>query len=154
MDFATKDLVLAIVHHVLIFAIAGILAFELGAVRVGMGQKEIVRVARIDLHYGALAGLILIVGFVRANFAAKGWDYYSHNGFFWSKIGAFALVGVLSIIPTIAFIRWRRSAKADPAFTAPEADVRTVKRILWAEAGLFLLIPVFAALMARGYGAH
>ena len=43
------------------------------------------------------------VGFARANFAAKGWAYYSHNSFFWSKIGTFALVGVLSIIPTIAF---------------------------------------------------
>ncbi|MFT3729675.1 MAG: DUF2214 family protein [Terricaulis sp.] len=154
MDFATRDIVLAIAHHILVFAIMGILAFELGAVRVGMTQKEIARVARVDLHYGALAALIVIVGFVRANFAAKGWDYYAHNGFFWSKIGTFALVGVISILPTIAFIRWRRAAKSDAAFAPSEADVRNVKRFLWLEAVLFLLIPVFAALMARGYGAH
>lgn len=154
MDFATTDIVLAVAHHVLVFALMGVLAFELGAVRVGMGQKEIGRVARVDLHYGVLAGAILIVGFIRANFAAKGWAYYSHNGFFWSKIGTFALVGILSIIPTIAFLRWRKQSKADAAFTPTEAEVRNVQRFLWAEAFLFLLIPIFAALMARGYGAH
>jgi putative membrane protein len=154
MDFATTDVILAIAHHVLVFALAGVLAFELGAVRPGMVQKEIARVAGVDLWYGILAAAIIIVGFMRANFAGKGWEYYSHNGFFWSKIGTFALVGVLSIMPTLAFIRWRRLAKADQSFTPAEVDLRTVKRFLWAEAGLFLLIPIFAALMARGYGAH
>ena len=154
MDFATADLVLAIAHHLLVFSLAGVLAFELGVVRPGIAAKDIARIAGVDLWYAILAAAIVIVGFVRANFAAKGWGYYSHNGFFWSKIGTFALVGVLSIIPTIAFIRWRRAAKADPAFTPPEADLRNVKRILWGEALLFLLIPVFAALMARGYGAQ
>jgi putative membrane protein len=154
MDFATRDIVLAIAHHVLVFALAGVLAFELGAVRAGMSKTEIARVAGVDLWYGLLAGAIIIVGFVRANIAAKGWEYYSHNGFFWSKIGVFALVGLLSIMPTIAFIRWRRASAKDPAFAPSDADIANVKRVLWAEAGLFLLIPVFAALMARGYGAH
>ena len=40
------------------------------------------RVARLDLIYGITATLIIIVGFGRAIFAAKGWGYYSHNGFF------------------------------------------------------------------------
>ena len=154
MDFATTDIVLAIVHHILVFAIMGVLAFEIGAVRTGLTQTEIVRVARIDMYYGILAAAIIVVGFVRANVAAKGWEYYAHNGFFWSKIGTFALVGVLSILPTLAFIGWRRRAKTDAGFTPSEAEIANVKRILWIEAGLFLLIPVFAALMARGYGAH
>ena len=152
MNYATTDIVLAITHHVLVFSLAGVLAFELGAVRLGIMQKEITRVAGVDLWYGILAGAIIIAGFARANFAAKGWEYYAHNGFFWAKIGTFAIVGLLSIIPTIAFIRWRRLARADLGFTPNEVDLRNVKRFLWAEAGLFLLIPVFAALMARGYG--
>jgi uncharacterized membrane protein len=32
MDYATTDLVLAIVHHLLVFMLAGILAFEIGTV--------------------------------------------------------------------------------------------------------------------------
>ena len=32
MDYAMNDLVLAIVHHLLVFTLAGILAFEIGTV--------------------------------------------------------------------------------------------------------------------------
>ncbi len=152
-DFATTDLHLAIAHHVLIFALMGVLAFEVGAVRQGLTGVDIARVAKVDLWYGILAGLILIVGFARANFAGKGWAYYDSNMFFWAKICTFALVGLLSIIPTVAFIRWRRALKADPQFAPAASAVRNVRRFLLAEVFLFLLIPVFAAAMARGYGS-
>ena len=151
-DFATTDLALAIAHHVLIFALAGVLAFETGVIRAGMAGPDIRRVARVDLWYGVLAGMIVLVGFLRANFAAKGWAYYSVNEFFWAKIATFAVVGLLSIVPTVAIIRWRRALAADPAFAPPLGSIRTVRRFLWAEIFLFALIPVFAAVMARGYG--
>lgn len=152
-DFATTDLHLAIAHHVLIFSIMGVLAFELGAVRPNLTVVDVQRVARVDIWYGILAVLILIVGFSRAVFAAKGWAYYSHNAFFWAKIGTFALVGLLSIAPTTAFIRWRGASRTDPGFAPAERDVRIIRRFLLAEATLFLVIPAFAAAMARGYGS-
>ena len=72
--------------------------------------------------------------------------------FFWAKIATFLVVGLLSIVPTAAIIRWRSALKHDAAF-APTADaIRYVRRYLWAEAVLFLLLPIFAAAMARGYG--
>lgn len=141
------DLVLAIIHHLLVFGLFGILFAELMMVRKGMDLATVGRVARIDLAYGALAGLIVVAGFVRAGMAAKGWAYYSHNAFFWAKIGVFLLIGLLSAPPTIAFIRWRK-ADAGPN----EAQVTGVRRFIHAEAGLFVLLPVFAAAMARGYG--
>lgn len=151
-DFATTDLAFAVGHHLLIFAIAAVLAFEIGAVKLGMSAAEVRRVGSIDAWYGILAGLIIAVGFARAVFAAKGWAYYSVNTFFWAKIAAFAVVGVLSIWPTIAFIRWRSAAKADAAFVPAASAVATVRRFLWAEVFVFALIPIFAAAMARGYG--
>jgi putative membrane protein len=152
-DFATTDLVLAIAHHLLIFALAGVIAFELAAVRPAMTAADIARVGRVDLWYGILAGLILVIGFARANFAAKGWDYYAHNHFFWAKIGCFAIVGLLSIRPTILFIRWRGALTRDPAALPAPAAIAGVRRFLWAEVAFFALIPVFAAAMARGFGA-
>src|ERR1700676_3436250 len=101
------DLVLAILHHLLIFALFGVLAAELVLVRRGIDQASVARVASIDIWYGVLAGLIVVVGFSRAVFAAKGWLYYSHNAFFWAKIGSFAAIGLLSIRPTIEFFLWR-----------------------------------------------
>jgi putative membrane protein len=152
-DYAATDLHLAIVHHLLIFALAGVLAFEIGATRGALTGKDAARIARVDACYGVLAVAILAVGFSRAVFAAKGWDYYSHNAFFWAKISAFAVVGLLSIAPTIIFIRWRRAAKTDPGFAPAAADVTRVRRFLWLEVFVFAFIPAFAAAMARGYGS-
>lgn len=149
MDYAATDLVLAVAHHLLIFALAGIIAYELATVRAGISSDAARRVAKIDAWYGLLAGAIIIVGLARVKFAAKGWDYYSANPYFWAKMGAFAIVGLLSILPTIAFLKWKRALKADPAFVPPDSDVARVRRFLWLEVGFFALIPIFAAMMAR-----
>ena len=81
MDYATTDLVLAIVHHLLVFMLAGILAFEIGTVGLTIKRDEINRVGRVDNWYGILAGVIIVVGFIRASVAAKGWAYYEVNVF-------------------------------------------------------------------------
>ena len=86
------DLVLAILHHFFVFALFGVLLSEFVVVRRAMAAATAARVARIDAWYGVLAGLILIVGFSRAIFAAKGWAYYAHNAFFWAKIGTFIAI--------------------------------------------------------------
>src|SRR3984957_20480124 len=100
------DLVLAIGHHVLIFGIFGVLFAEFWVLRPGMSSATAARLASIDSWYGAFAGAVVIIGFCRAIFAAKGWLYYSHNAFFWAKVATFAAIGLLSVPPTVAFIRW------------------------------------------------
>ena len=152
MDYATSDLILAIAHHLLVFTLAGILAFEIGTIGFTMKRDDILRVGGVDIWYGILAGAIIVVGFIRADVAAKGWAYYSVNAFFWAKIATFLLLGLLSIVPTVAIIRWRSALKRDGAFVPPTDAIRRVRHFLWAEAVLFLLLPVFAAAMARGYG--
>ena len=141
------DLSLAIVHHIAVFSLFGVLFAELVLVRKGMDLATVARVGRIDLMYGVLAGVIIAVGFGRAIFAAKGWLYYSHNLFFHLKIGTFLLIGLLSIPPTVSYIRWRRSGA-----TPSDAQVAGVRRWLSAEMALFALLPAFAAAMARGFG--
>lgn len=145
MDFATIDLILAIAHHILVFSLAGILAFEIAMVRPGMTDADIRRVGGVDIWYGVLAGLILVVGFARVRFAAKGWDYYAGNPFFWAKMVMFAVVGLLSVQPTIAIIRWRRALPALP----DGRQIRRARRFLWVEAYGFVAIVAFAATMAR-----
>ena len=141
------DLSLAIGHHLLIFGLFGVLFAELIAVRKGMDSAAVARIASVDLWYGVLAGLIIVVGFSRAVFAAKGWTYYQHNGFFWAKIATFAVIGLLSVPPTVRFIQWRRAG-----VSPTDAQVAGVRRFLHAEVVLFALLPMFAAAMARGYG--
>jgi putative membrane protein len=62
------------------------------------------------------------------------------------------VVGLLSIHPTVAFLRWRRAADADTAFVPLPDGVATVRRTILIEAALLGLIVAFAAAMAR-YGA-
>jgi putative membrane protein len=141
------DLALAILHHLFIFSLFGVLVGELVMVKRGMGVVAAARMASIDIWYGVLAGLILIVGFSRAIFAAKGWLYYEHNAFFHAKIATFLVIALLSVRPTVVFIRWRR-ASIDPA----PGQISEVRRYLWIELVLFPLLVIFAAAMARGYG--
>src|SRR5258708_1561872 len=91
------DLSLAVGHHLLIFAIFGIICAEVWAVRPGLNSAAVARIASLDLWYGILAAAILVVGFCRAIFSAKGWAYYSHNAFFWAKLGTFAIIGLLPV---------------------------------------------------------
>jgi putative membrane protein len=141
------DLVLACLHHLLIFGIFALILSEFMMLKPGIDAAAIKRIARVDLLYGIAAMLILAVGFSRAIFAAKGWHYYSHNAWFWAKMGTFVVVGLLSIAPTLALGRWRKSS-----LLPDEAAIKSVRRVLHYELALFLLLPLFAAAMARGFG--
>ena len=147
-----NDFILAALHHVLIFALMAILAAELVLVRPGLRRDTLLRVARLDGVYGALSMAVIVVGIGRVVWGLKGWEYYSGNVWFWHKMAAFLVVGLLSIAPTVRFLRWRKAAEADPAYAVPDTEIRAVRRFIHAEAGIFVLIPVFAAAMAR-YGA-
>ncbi len=147
------DLTLAIAHHVLAFALAGVLVAEMMLVRPEMGRADALKVGRIDIAFGVLAGLILIVGFGRVYFGLKGPDYYWSNAFFHAKLGAVVLVAILSIWPTVRFIGWGRAIRRDADFVPPPVEVEKIRKFIHLELVVFILIPVFAALMARGYGS-
>ena len=146
------DLLLAIAHHLLVFSLAAILAVELATIRPGLGAAGLRRLGIVDLHYGLIAALILIVGFARVYMGVKGPEAYLGAWTFWAKVGAFALVGLLSAPPTLRILQWRKRARAEPGFALGAADVKAVRPFLIAELAVFALIPVFAAMMARGIG--
>ncbi|MCX7586965.1 DUF2214 family protein [Phenylobacterium sp. 58.2.17] len=146
------DLLLAIAHHLLVFSLAAILAVELATIRPGLGGAALRRLGIVDLHYGLIAALILIVGFARVYMGVKGPEAYLGAWTFWAKVGAFALVGLLSAPPTLRILQWRKRARAEPGFALGAADVKAVRPFLIAELAVFASIPVFAAMMARGIG--
>ncbi|KUM26791.1 hypothetical protein AU467_19950 [Mesorhizobium loti] len=147
----TTDLLLAIAHHLLVFSLAGIIGAEFVLVRGDLGAAALKRLAGIDRHYGIIAALIVIVGICRVFFGLKGWEFYVYNWVFWAKMAAFITVGLLSIVPTVRFVSWNRQASGNPSFSVPAAELASVKNYVRAEGLIFLLIPVFAAAMARGY---
>jgi putative membrane protein len=148
----SADLILAILHHLGVFTIAGIIAAEWALVRPDMTLAKIRQVSTIDTLYGIAAGLVLLIGFARVFFGLKGAEFYLQNPVFWAKIGAFIVVGIVSVAPTLLFITWRNKAKIDPSFVPSPDEVASVRRYVKIEAHVFVLIPILAAAMARGFG--
>jgi putative membrane protein len=148
----TTDFLLAIAHHLLIFALVAVLAAQTVLVRPGLPGNALVRLGGLDRAYGILAGMILIVGFSRVFFGLKGWEYYIYYWVFWAKLAAFGVVGLLSIRPTMRIAEWTRRAKADANHVVPDSEIASVRAYLRAEGAVFVLIPIFAAAMARGIG--
>jgi putative membrane protein len=146
------DLILAIAHHLCVFTLAGLLIAEVALLRPGIAGERIKQIGAVDAAYGAMAGLVIVVGVLRVIFGDKGADYYTHNWAFWLKMAAFLIVGVLSAPPTLAILGWRRQLKADPAFTPDPLLVGRLRRFFTGEIIAFAFIPAFAAAMARGYG--
>jgi putative membrane protein len=146
------DLILAIAHHLCVFTLAGLLIAEVALLRPNLSPERIRQLGAIDMAYGVVAVLIIVVGVLRVNFGDKGADYYIHNWAFWLKMGAFVLVGLLSAPPTIAIIGWRRKLAADPKFSPDAATIGGLRRFYAGEIIAFAFIPAFAAAMARGYG--
>ena len=151
----TTDLLLAILHHLLAFSLAAILAAEVaiaasGTSGPGLTGAQLKRLRRIDGFYGALAGLLILIGVLRVIYGGKGPDFYLASHTFWAKMAAFAGVGLLSIPPTLRYMSWGKSAKGDAAYAVPAEEVRALRKWFAAQALLFASIPVFAAMMARG----
>lgn len=146
------DLLLAIAHHLLVFSLAGILFAEFVLLKPGLAGRNLSLLGRLDGAYGGIAMAIIIVGVCRVIFGLKGWEFYVYNHSFWAKMGAFVVVGLLSIPPTMRIVRWRKAAAAAADHVVPDAEIAGAKRFLHAELAVFLLIPVFAAMMARGVG--
>lgn len=141
------DLGLAIIHHLLVFGLAVMLAMELASMRTD--PVPVTRLSRLDGGYGGIAAGVAVVGIVRVIWGSKGWIAYQDNPWFWAKVATFALIGLLSIMPTIQFIRWSRSLKADAGFRPSTAEV--ARATLWVRLEVLLLFPLvaFAAAMAR-----
>ena len=141
------DLLLAILHHIAVFGLVAALAMEGFALRAP--AIDPVRLVRLDAVFGATAVLVVVIGVCRVVWGGKGWAFYEANPFFWAKIGLFATIGLISILPTLAFFRWRKAAAGDPAFAPPTSAVKRVR--LWVGLEALLLVPLLAcaAAMAR-----
>jgi putative membrane protein len=87
-------------------------------------------------------------------FFEKGPAYYGNNPFFWLKMDAFLIVGLLSIDPTIRYLRWNKTLKENKAPEIPDGEFKRTRLILSLEVIGIAVILFAAALMARGIGMN
>ena len=147
------DAFLAVIHHLCVFGLFVILAAEMTLVRPGISAETVMRVVRIDGLCGILAGLTLVAGGLRVFYGAKGAAFYAHNPVFWIKLGLFLVIGLLSIPPTLNYIRWRKALRSNPSALPDAAAIQTTRKLIHIEFALLFLLPILAAMMARGIGS-
>lgn len=146
------DAGLAWLHFLFAFVLVGAICAELFILRLPIDNRVARLLLRVDLFYGVSSVLLIVVGVSRVVWGASGWGFYEAQPFFWAKIATFAAIGLLSIGPTRAFLRWTKAFNANPAFTPPEAEVKRVRLLVMVETHLIVLLLLFASLMARGIG--
>ena len=140
----------AFLHHIAAFALFAALVVQLISLR-GTLTLERARTLQVaDMIFGGAAGVLLVVGLIRVFYFEKGYYYYFHSHSFLTKFGLFILVGLLSIIPTREFLRWRAAVKAGQVPTVAEAKLKSIRSIVHYELVGVVLIILFAALMAKG----
>jgi len=143
---------IAFLHFAAVFGVFGALLGEW----LLFGRTPTVAQARqlqqLDRLYGLSATVLLVAGGLRAYRFEKGFDYYLANPFFQLKLALFLLVGLLSIYPTIVFIRWRNDLKAERAPTVTARQHAWITRLLRIELAALFAILACASLMAKGIG--
>ncbi|WEK51171.1 MAG: DUF2214 family protein [Candidatus Kaistia colombiensis] len=146
------DLLLAIAHFLLVFAIVTVLTMELMLLKPGLSGAALEKLGRVDAIYGGAAMLLVLAGFGRVFLGLKGSGFYVGNPVFWAKIIAFAALGLISIQPTMRILAWRKTAKADPGFQPSAGEIAGVRRLVHAETAMLVLVAILASMMARGIG--
>ena len=142
------ELFLRYFHFVSIFAIVGALVSEHLFLKSSLSRQEIMRLAKIDGIYGFAvvtllgAGLTLWLGGF-----GKPTEFYSENPIFHLKLTLFVSIGLLSVYPTIFFLK-NRKGNPDDMVVVPN----TIFWLIRLELVLLFLIPILAGMMAKGIG--
>jgi putative membrane protein len=150
----TLEALLAYAHLLAILTMVVFISSEAALCRPEwINPKVVERLASIDRVYGIAAGAVLLTGIARTWWGVKGTAWYWGNGLLHLKLALFIAVGLLSIKPTLMFLRWRRELRAGGAMPA-EAQVRQARKWVMVQAHLIALIPLAAVFLARGFGAR
>ncbi|HVR46094.1 MAG TPA: DUF2214 family protein [Candidatus Binatia bacterium] len=150
MSIITRDALLHFAHFVCIFVLASLLAGELLLLRRSLSREGVAQLQGVDRYYGMMAGLVIVTGLLLVFFGEKGASYYAHNAIFWVKMVIFVTIALISIAPTIAYLRWNQRLGADGSIVLDDGEYRRLRTLLWVQIGLFVFLPLCAALMANG----
>jgi putative membrane protein len=124
---------MAFLHHIFAFTLTACLVYEFIAFRRGM---------------------TINVGLLRVFLFEKGVNFYINSPFFWVKMAAFLIVGLVSIDPTIRYIRWNKSLNENKMPVIDDKEFNRTRLILWLEVIGIGIILLAASLMARGVGMN
>jgi putative membrane protein len=152
MSGIVTNWLMAFLHHLAAFTLFSTVVYELILLRKPFDVQTAQSLLKTDQIYGISAVTILIIGFGRAMHFEKGEAYYFHSLPFIVKISLFALVGILSIYPTIKFLSWRSVLKQQQLPQVSETTLNIIRCLIHIELAAVIGIMLCAAMMAKGIG--
>lgn len=147
----TMEALLAYAHLLAILTMVVFLASEAALCRGEWLNAAVVeRLGKVDLVYGVAAAAVVVTGLMRVFMGIKGAGYYGHNPLLYVKLGLFLVTVLISIKPTLVFIRWRKALKATGAL--PDAgEIKAMRRLVMIQAHIVAVIPLASVFLARGF---
>ena len=150
----TLEAILAYLHLLAILTMVVFIASEAALCRIEWLNAAVVeRLAKVDRVYGIAAVAVIATGVARSWWGIKGTAWYWTNPLLHLKLTLFVIVGLISIFPTLRYLRWRQALRATGALPA-EAEVRKTRKLVMVQAHLIAVIPLLAVFLARGFGAR
>jgi putative membrane protein len=148
----TLESLLAYAHILAILTMVTFIASEAALCRVEwINEKAVHRLVTLDRIYGASAVVVLLTGLARTWWGIKGSSWYWSNWLLHLKLTLFIVVALMSIKPTLTFIRWARQLKAGGGMP-DESQVRAARKWVMIQAHIIAVIPLAAVFLARGFG--
>jgi putative membrane protein len=149
-----QESILAFLHISAILALVVFITSEAAICRPEWMSPEIVeRLVRVDRIYGIAAASVLVTGLLRIYLGMKGSGWYWGNWLLHVKITLFLLAALISIVPTLRFLRWRKALRATGALPPPQ-EVRKMRKLVMLQAHIIPIIPLAAVFLARGFGGR
>jgi putative membrane protein len=144
--------VVAYGHYLSFMVCFAALVLERRLIRPQPDRRDAIWMVITDIVYGIAALGVLGTGILRVLYFGQGSSFYTENPLFWWKVGTYLAVGTLSLYPTITYILWAIPLRKGELPQVSESLASRLKWILNIEILGFALIPLLAALMARGVG--
>lgn len=140
--------IVSYVHIIAIIVVFSSLLIEISYLNDKMTIQSVRTLTKADMFFGISAVVTVISGILRMLYFGKGIEFYLSNPLFIIKLSTFIGIGLLSIYPTITFIRAKKT-KQKIMFIK---HFKTIKMILIFELALLFLIPFLAILVTNGLG--
>lgn len=107
----------------------------------------------VDLIYGISLLVVFVTGISRMFHGGKGALFYMGNGAYHAKFWLFIVMALIWIYPAIKFFGWRRTLRAGGVPVMSDTDSKRVLMAIRIQLLILVLLPLLAAMMARGVGS-
>lgn len=161
-------------HYLFLLAMTALVTYERATVKANMSMDTEKSLVIADAAYGLTSVLLFVTGYLRVTEYGKGWNFYSHEPFFWLKLSALGVLAGLSLFPTIVLVRRGQALFANTDSNDDDNNnnrdqtkggsslqlfepmserlAGRMRKVMNAELTALATIPLMATCMARGIG--